>query len=324
MNFPHNIFELGQMFSAPEACEAFLFQVRYPEGYVCRKCGGTKHGWVGSRNHIVRCEKCKDQVSLTSGTAMHQSHLSLCDWFVGAYLMTTETPSVSALQLQRQLGYKRYEPAFQMLHKLRAVMVRPDQEVLEGDVEMDETFIGGHRIGRGGRGALGKALVLGAVERIPTKAGHTRAGRCRLRVVEHADSNTILSFLQDYVAPGSTIHTDGWAGYEGIEDFNYAHDPFILQRPEDAARVFPHIHRVFGNLKAWIIGTFHGVSPKHIQAYLNEYAFRFNRRFTPWETFMAALGLASEGESPTYQELYRAGSKEGWEHPNPLTEREAG
>ena len=324
MNFPHNIFELGQMFSCPESCQDFLFQILYPNGYTCKKCGGTKHGWVGTRSHIVRCEKCKDQVSLTSGTAMHQSHLSLCDWFVGAYLMTTETPSISALQLQRQLGYKRYEPAFNMLHKLRAVMVRPDQEVLEGDVEMDETYIGGHRIGPRGRGALGKSLVLVAVERIPTQSGHTRAGRCRLRQVDDADEDSILNFLQDYVAKGTLVHTDGWPSYSNIEDYGYAHDPFILKDPTQASKVFPHVHRVIGNLKAWIIGTFHGVSPKHMQAYLNEYAFRFNRRFTPWETFMAALGLASEGESPTYQELYHAGSREGWLHPNPLGQREAG
>ena len=320
LNFPTNIFELGQMFNTQDACRDFMFRVRWPDGYRCLNCDSDRYAMLTTRNHIIQCSKCRHQVSLTSGTAMENSHIGLCQWFVGAYLMTTATPSISALQLQRQLGRKRYEPCFNMLHKLRAVMVRPDTEMLEGEVEMDETIIGGHRIGPRGRGALGKSLVLGAVERIPTKAGHTRAGKCRLLKVDHADNATIVHFLKRYVEPGSTIHTDGWQGYEGIEEDGYNHDPFILRDPTQASKIFPHIHRVFGNLKAWIIGTFHGVSPKHMQAYLNEYAFRFNRRFEPWETFTAALGLAAEGESPTYQQLYRAGAPTGWTHPNPQGE----
>jgi transposase-like protein len=317
-SFPHNIFELGQRFGTPEACQQFLFDVRWPEGFTCPKCDSSQYAMLTTRNHIIQCSKCRFQMSLTTGTAMYNSHMDLCQWFIAAYLMTTVTPGISALQLQRQIGRKRYEPCFNMLHKLRSIMVRPNREKLSGEIEIDETLIGGHRIGPRGRGALGKSLVIGAVEKLPAGSGHTRAGRARLLRVESASHGTIKKFLERYVEPETVVHSDGFKSYEGIEEYGYIHKPFTLRDPVQASKVFPHIHRVFGNLKAWIIGTFHGVSPKHMQAYLNEYAFRFNRRYDPWNTFKSALGLASEGDSPTYQQLYHTDEKGGWVHPNPL------
>jgi transposase-like protein len=320
MRFPTDLLELGQVFSSDETCLEYMIQVRWPEGFRCPKCGGREARFMPERK-ALRCAKpsCDHWVFINQGTVMEKSKTSLCKWFAGAYMMTTVTPSISALQFQRQVGIPSYECAFQMLHKLRAAMVVPFRSKLEGEVEMDESIIGGHRIGPRGRGAEGKSLVIGAVEVVhyEDKSGkeRTRAGRARLLHAEDASNRVIVSFLKDYVAAGTLVRTDGWKGYEGIEKYDYIHDPFILHDPALASKVFPHIHRVFGNLKAWIIGTFHGVSPKHMQAYLNEYVFRFNRRFKPWEAFNAALGLASGSEAPTYQQLYRAGTLKGWEHP---------
>jgi transposase-like protein len=318
VRFPASILELGQIFSSDEACLEYMIQARWPEGFQCPECKGTKAYMVWERK-ALKCAKCGEWQYITQGTVMQKSKTRLCKWFSGAYMMTTMTPGMSALQFQRQIGIPSYECAFQMLHKLRAAMVVPFRSKLEGEVEIDETFIGSHRIGSPpGRGAEGKSLVIGAVEVVPywdKGKERTRAGRARLLHVENASNRVIVSFLKDYVATGTLVRTDGWKGYQGIEKYGYKHDPFILRDPEQASKVFPHVHRVFGNLKAWIIGTFHGVSPKHMQAYLNEYVFRFNRRFKPWEAFNSMLGLASESEAPTYQQLYQAGTLKGWEHP---------
>jgi transposase-like protein len=319
MNFPKSILELGQIFNSDEACLDYLAQMRWPKGFVCKYCNGEK-GYPVPERKAIKCGSCGKWSYLTEGTVMEKSKTSLRKWFAGAYLITTVTPGMSALQFQRQIGIPSYECAFQILHKLRAALVVPDRSKLEGAIEMDETYIGGHRIGSPpGRGAEGKSLVIGAVEVRPAsgKSGktHTAAGRCRLLKVENADGKTIKAFLAEYVEPGTLVRTDGWKGYNGIEAEGYVHKPWVLSDPTQASKVFPHIHRVFSNLKAWIIGTFHGVSEKHMQAYLNEYTFRFNRRFLPWVGFNTALGLAAESEAPTYKALYAAGKKYGWEHP---------
>jgi transposase-like protein len=313
MIFPTNILELGQTFTNDEKCLLYMIEVRWPEGFECPSCDSGDPYFIADRK-AMKCSKCDKWTYITEGTVMEKSKTSLCKWFAGAYLAITVTPGISAVQFQRQLGIPSYECAFQMLHKLRASMVSPDREPLSGVIEMDETMIGGHRIGPRGRGAEGKSLVIGAVEKIQTSKG-SKAGRVRLLHAEDASGKSIIGFLDDYVEKGTVVRTDGWKGYEGIEKHGYEHDPFILNDPEKASKVFPHIHRVFGNLKAWIIGTFHGVSPKHMQAYLNEYTFRFNRRKSPWKAFNAVLGLASHMEGPTYEELYRSGTKKGWEHP---------
>jgi transposase-like protein len=319
VNFPTNLLELGQVFSSDEVCLDYLANIRWPDGFKCAECGGTKAYPVPERK-AVKCAKCGTWTYLTQGTVMEKSKTSLCKWFSGAFLLTTHTPGMSALQFQKELGIPSYKCAFHMFHKLRAALVVPFRSKLEGEVEMDETIIGSHRIGSPpGRGAEGKSLVIGAVEVVHYKdkkgTPRTRAGRVRLLHVENASSRVIVSFLKDYVEAGTLVRTDGWKGYAGIQKYGYRHDPFILRDPAQASKVFPHIHRVFGNLKAWIIGTFHGVSPKHMQAYLNEYVFRFNRRFTPQQAFDAMLGLAAESPAPTYQQLYRAGTASGWEHP---------
>ncbi len=249
------------------------------------------------------------------------SHMPLSVWFWGAYLVTTQTPGQSALQFQRQLGLSRYETAFQMLHKLRAGLARPDRDAI-GDqypVEVDETLVGGRTKGEG-RGVHHKAVVVGAVEvraRLPGAKGkkHKKtvyAGRLRLRLVPGRGATELTKFVQKSVAKGAVVHTDSWNGYDELAKLGYSHEPLVLDGdPEKTDAHLPMIHIAFSNLKAWLLGTHHGVSHHHLQAYLNEFLFRFNRRFYPMTAFNSALGLAANASAPTYEMLYSG----EWAHP---------
>jgi hypothetical protein len=264
---------------------------------------------------------------------MQQTHTPLSTWFWGAYLVTTQTPGQSALQFQRQLGLPRYETAFQILHKLRAGMVRPERDRIGGEhkVEIDECLIGGRTRGEG-RGKHHMTTVVGAVEVRERKDAEERAakyrqeheggvplkkliyaGRLRLRAIEGRDTNSLLSFVTDSVAKGSWVRTDGWQAYEELPRLGYEHFPLVVSGdPEKADAHLPMIHLVFSNLKTWILGTHHGaIAQHHLQAYLNEYVFRFNRRFYPMTAFNSVLGLAAHCVSPTYAALYSG----DWVHP---------
>jgi transposase-like protein len=269
---------------------------------------------------VLVCAACGKDISLIAGTIMERTHTPLPIWFLGAFLMTTLKPGISALQFQHQAGLGRYETAFQILHKLRTAMVAPERSKLSGLVECDETYIGGHEIGKPGRGAEKKALVAGAVEVVQGKDG-PYAGRIRLELIATADYVSLSDFLVKNVARGTTVRTDGLAAYNGINHDGFLHRPVVLGEPEMAHKVFPHIHRAFGNLKAWLLGPHHGVTKKHIQAYLDEYVFRFNRRFDSMHSFNTLLGLAADAKAPTYEALYAAGKKDGRRAPKTTTRR---
>jgi transposase-like protein len=252
---------------------------------------------------------------------MKSSHTPLSIWFWGAYLVTTQTPGQSALQFQRQLGLSRYETAFQMLHKLRAGLVRPERDAI-GDqhpVEVDETLVGGRTKGEG-RGVHHKATVVGAIEvrsRTPVAEGkkdkrRVYAGRLRLRIVPGRGAKELTEFVQENVTKGAVVRTDGWKGYDGLMTLGYRHEPLALDGDPDRTDAhLPMIHIAFSNLKTWLLGTHHGVSHQHLQAYLNEFVFRFNRRFYPMTAFNSALGLAANSSAPTYESLYSG----EWIHP---------
>jgi transposase-like protein len=214
--------------------------------------------------------------------------------------VTTHTPGLSALQLQRQLGIGRYETAWAILHKLRRAMVRPDRELLHEKVEVDETYVGGSEVGlRGGRELLNKTLVVGAVE-----ICGTASGRVRLQVVPDASGPSLTGFVKLNVEPGSIVVTDGWPSYAPLAAMGYRHRPRTQGNPKQAEKVLPRVHRVFGNLKTWLRGTHHGVGHQHLQAYLDEFTFRFNRRRTPMAAFQTLLGLGSQRPPTTYNQLY--------------------
>ena len=256
---------------------------------------------------------------------MHGTRTPLLVWFWGAYLVTTHTPGLSAVQFQRQLGIKRYETAFQVLHKLRAAMVRPGRGKIGTDgwhVEVDETYVGGRTRGEG-RGTTHKVLVAGAVEvRVlakPRRKGKRQvyAGRLRLALVPSRGRTALEGFVQATVEKGSTVVTDGYIGYDGLPALGYEHHPITIGGDQSRTdESLPLIHLVFSNLKAWLLGTHHSVSPRHLPAYLNEFVFRFNRRFYPMTAVHSVLGIGMKTTGPTHEGLYNG----SWLHPTALRE----
>lgn len=335
---PRSLLDFIRMFQTDEHCAKYLFRVRYPDGFMCPRCSSHTTGWPIAGRSIIEC-KNGHQVSLKAGTIMHRSRQQLTTWFFGAYLMSTLTPGISALQFQKQLGIKRYETAFNMLHKLRSALVAPGREKLKGEVEVDECYIGGAEESKPGRSKGQKALVVAGVEIIRwtdtsgrkrsrhvtqhdtegpperqerSQAGNdpverTRAGRARLTVVSDASAETLLPWVETNIEKGTTVYTDGWQGYNGLEAAGYNHI-LVLQTHKNhkTGQWLPLVHLIISNLKSWLKGTHKGaVTHKHLQAYLNEFVFRFNRRFWRGPAFLRALGLAVNVDDwPKYDTLY--------------------
>jgi transposase-like protein len=291
--------EVQARFRDEEACRTYLAESRWPDGFRCPACGHDDSLELPGRL-LWRCRKCGRDTSVTAGTVLHRTRTPLTQWFWAAYLVTTHTPGLSALQLQRQLGISRYETAWTLLHKLRRAMVRPGRDLLRDKVEVDEAYVGGPEFDlRGGRQLRNKALVVAAVE-VRGKG----SGRVRLQVVPDASGPSLTGFVKAYVSPGATVMTDGWQGYAPLSDMGYRHRPRTQGNPRRASKILPRVHRVFGNLQTWLRGTHHGVSAKHLQSYLDEFTFRFNRRNSPMAAFQTLLGLGSQQGATTYHQLY--------------------
>jgi len=306
--FPKTLREFRERFATESACLNYFWESRWAEGFRCPQCGSGK-AWPLGKRRVWECQGCGLQISPTAGTLLHRSHFPLREWFWGAYLVATHTPGLSATQLQRQLGCT-YRTAWFLLQRLRRAMVNAGRSPLAGRIEADEVIVGGPVRGKTGRGvtkAEHSTLVFGAVEVIAYQDKHgdnlEKAGRFRLAVAERADAVSIRSFLTSNVLPGSVINTDGWKGYSKTALAGYRHE---LHDPETHAL---HIHRAFGNLKTWLNGTHHGVDPKYLQHYLNEFVFRFNRRKTPMAAFQTLLDLASERNHVPLKSMVQPESK---------------
>jgi transposase-like protein len=293
--------EFQRRFPDEKACRQYLFESRWQDGYRCPRCGPSTASILG-RRLLWQCTDCRYQASLTAGTVLHRTRTPLHLWFWAAYLMTTATPGISALQLQRQLGLGRYETAWVMLHKLRRAMVAPERAPLNGPVEVDETLIGGPEAGRRGRFPGDKELVAVAIE--VRGAG---SGRLRMQALEDASEPSLMQFVTANVCSGSTVHTDGWTAYGALSGLGYDHRPQSqrahLMAGGDPNQLLPRAHRAFSHLKTWLQGTHRGVSGEHLQVYLDEFVFRFNRRRTPMAAFQTLLGLGSQRPPTTYHEI---------------------
>lgn len=322
--FPASLPDFQRLFPNDAACIAYLEKSRWSDGFACPHCGVVGEPFrIATRPGVLTCRACRRQSSLLVGTVMERSHTPLSTWFWAAYLVTSQTPGMSAVQFQRQLGLSRYETAFGILHKLRAAMVRPDQDRIGGlpeeHVEVDETWVGGRTRGEG-RGVHHKTLVTAAVEvrhRQPGTAQDNRrdgryAGRVRLAVAADRSADTLGGFVRSTVEVGTLVVTDDWSGYAGLRKDGYDHQAIAqCGDPEVSEQFMPMVHLVFSNLKTWLSGVHHGVSAKHLQAYLNEFTFRFNRRFYPFNAFRSLLGIGGAVAAPTFAELYSG----DWAHP---------
>ena len=291
--------EFQRQFATEEACQDYLAVCRWTNGFTCPRCG---HGRAYRilRHRRWQCVGCRYQVSLTAGTILHNTRTPLTVWFWAAYLMVTDKRGISALLLQRQMGLRRYETAWMLLHKLRRAMVNATREPLHGEVEIDDTWIGGSQSGlRGSRQLKGRkaAIVLVAVE----KRGRI-SGRVRMAVVRNFKKKTMIDFVKQNIAPGSTVYTDGLQGFEGIPKAGIRHIPHLQPLRTDLRKgvpsVVPLADRAIGNLKQWLIGTYHGVSNPQLHIYLDEFVFRHNRRRSPMAAFQTLLGLGA-GQPPT-------------------------
>ncbi len=263
--------ELERQFADEESCRQYLFALRWPEGFVCPGCGG-KAVWPMQRG-LWLCRSCRQQVSVTVGTVFQDTHLPLSTWFRAMWQITSQKNGISALGLQRVLGLGSYKTAWAMLHKLRRAMVRPGREQLQGTVEVDESYWGGEEEGVVGRLTREKAMIVVAAE-----VKGTQIGRIRLRRALDLSKATLHGFIAQAIAPGSTVRTDGLVAYMGLE--GYVHDRQI-QRHHTAAgeHLLPRVHRVVALLKRWLMGTHQGsISHEHLDDYLDEFTFRFNRR----------------------------------------------
>ncbi len=270
-DYPKNVLEFRDWFATEQACWDYLNRLRWSDGFICPHCQGQK-AWLMSRG-LYRCVRCDHQISVTSGTLFENTHKPLRIWFEAMWHVTNQKSGVSALGLQHALGLGSYRIAWTWLHKLRHAMVRSGRDRLSGIVEVDEIFIGGPRQGKSGRGAAGKELVL-----IAAQVDGKRVGRIRLCRINNASSQSLEQAVMASVEPGSMIHTDGWTGYGGLKKSGYSHQ-VIRQTAEIGDNLLPMANRVASLLKRWLLGTHQGATrPSHLDYYLDEFTFRFNRR----------------------------------------------
>lgn len=273
-DYPRTYREFVEMFPDDEACASYLERLRWPEGFVCPACKTTATPWRQTRGRLV-CSACRHQASVSAGTILDKTRTPLTTWFEAAWHVTTAKTGMSAKTLERTLG-ARYRVVWTMLQRYRVAMVRAERERLSGDVEVDEALVGGvEQSGKRGRGTS-KCVVVIAVEVRQPKG----FGRVRMRYVPNASGASLLPFVCDAVVPGATILTDGWGGYNDLPEHGYLRKKTVLSSSGNPAHVsMPGVHRVSSLLKRWILGTHQGsVVPAHLQSYLEEFAFRFNRR----------------------------------------------
>ena len=275
IDYPQTIQEFDKWFATEDACARYLMRIRWPQGFRCPRCG-SQEAWLTAR-HLLHCRHCHRQTSVTAGTVLEGTRKPLRVWFQAMWYVTNQKLGVSALGLKRVLGLGSYQTAWTWLHKLRRAMVRPDRDKLSGLVEIDETYVGGEEEGVRGRKTETKSIVAIAIE-VHSPKGF---GRVRLRQVPDVTGPSLVSFVKDVVEVGSVVATDGWSGYNRLSAHGYQHERRVQSSSGDpAARVvLPGPHRIASLLKRWLVGTHQGaVRYEHLDYYLDEYTFRFNRR----------------------------------------------
>lgn len=270
-DYPKTLGELERRFSTEETCREYLFELRWPEGFRCPVCGHSE-AWK-LRGGLLKCTSCGHKTSVIAGTLFERTRKPLVSWFRVIWWVTSQKNGASALGLQRILGLGSYETAWTWLHKLRRAMVRPGRDRLSGTIQVDETYIGGEKAGKRGRGAAGKTLVLIAAQ----EDGET-TGRIRLKQIADASAESLQEAVQEMVARGAVVKTDDWSGYKRLDSLGYSH-VIVRKTATIGDNLLSLCHREAALIKRWLTGTHQGaVSHEHLGYYLDEYTFRFNRR----------------------------------------------
>ena len=280
LDYPANWSEFLERFSSEEACVAYLEKLRWSSGFICPRCAVAGEAYRSSRGRLM-CRACRVQTTVTAGTILDKTRTPLRVWLAAMWYVTSQKQGVSALGLQRVLGLGSYQTAWAILHRLRRAMVRPGHGLLQGDVEVDETYvaitdIAKSRSGRDFQSKTSNAIVAIAIERLKPKG----FGRIRLRRVRSKSARHILPFIRESVAPGSRVCTDGSGAYLELTADGFIHQKSVLLGSGQLAHaVLPGVHRVASLLQRWLLGTHHGaIQAGHLDYYLDEFVFRFNRR----------------------------------------------
>jgi transposase-like protein len=300
-DYPETIMEFEKRFSTEDDCREYLFNLRWPNGFQCPRCNHEK-AWP-LENGLYQCAQCNHKISVIAGTIFHGTHKPLILWFRAIWWLTGQKNGTSAVSVQKIMGLGSYKTAWAWLHKLRRAMITPGRDNLSGNIEIDETYIGGEKPGKRGRDSEGKSLVVIAVE-----IKNAGIGRIRLYRVEDASSQSLHHAIKQTVNKGSLIKTDGWKGYSGLESIGYTHE---IVRPFTGIgeELLPNCHRVASLLKRWLLGTHQGaVSHEHLDYYLDEFTFRFNRRTSTHrgKLFYRLLQNAVKIEPTTFDQMKKS------------------
>ena len=269
-----SLIEWQKRYGTEKACAATLAKYRWPQGFICPKCGNDSSWYITTRK-VYQCSKCQHQVSVTAGTLFHSTNLPLVKWFWAIYLMASDKGGISALRLSKHIGVS-WPTARNMLKKIRTAMAHRDSiyRLFDELIELDDTYVGGKKPGKRGRGAKGKKPILVAVEH----KGKT-AGFVAMQAVEAVSGKEIKHFLERHLKNGQKVRTDAFPAMNIVKE-SHQHDKKVTP-PEETSSWMPLVHIVIGNMKTFLNGTFHGVTHRYLQEYLDEFCYRFNRRF--WE-----------------------------------------
>lgn len=299
MKGPQTLMEFMDMYQTEEDCRQALFAHRWPEGFSCPRCSSDRAYRLKTRP-LFECAHCGYQASLTAGTILQGARVELRKWFLAIYLLAATKKTLSSAELARQLGLAP-QTAWTIRRKIMHAMSRREGELmLLGLVEMDESYVGGKKEGKRGRGAEGKTPVAVMAERSP-KGGLSQA---HMQVVERVNGLCLGEAALASVAPGAVIMTDGLRAYGQLHKLGYLHAPVVQGDPGNAAELLPWVHVVISNFKRWILDVFHGVSPKHLQSYLDEFCYRLNRRHQRTDLFRRILNRCLRYTEPvTYAQL---------------------
>jgi len=305
VHYPRSVGEFQAWFATDADCLDYLEWLRWPEGFVCPRCEHAG-GWAVADGRY-KCASCGVRTSVTAGTLFDRRRTPLTVWFTACWMFATQKDGISAQSLQRSLEIGSYVTAWAMLHRLRSVLVRPGRDRLAGTVEVDETYIGGEEPGlRGGR-AKGKKALVGIAVEVTEPRG---LGRCRMTILRDGSATSLHPFVTGHVEPGARIITDGWMGYRGIDKLGYTHEPrsqrAAAARGHDPGELLPAVHRVASLAKRWLLGTHQGsVGETHLQSYLDEFVFRFNRRRSRSRglVFYRVIELAISHDPVRYRDL---------------------
>lgn len=292
-----SLIQFQRRFRTEAACRDYLFKLKWPEGFVCPSCG-HRECYILPKRNLFQCKACNHQTSVTANTVMHKTRTPLRIWFWAIFLVANDKRGLSALQLSRNLEVSYYV-AWTMLHKIRFGMKNRDSAYdLLGVIEMDDSFFGsgagGDKKGRGTR----KTPVI-----IEASTHKDAVGFARMHVVEHVDKETIGRIVTEDIVQGQTIKTDGWKAYGVVKERGYNHQQWVNLTPKEVKNSLKWVHIISSNAKAFLLGTFHGIGKKHLQTYLDEFCYRFNRRHWEGQGFDRLVTACANSNGITFSEL---------------------